>query len=155
MANEIHILLKVRQLIPSAKPPVRSTPGSAGLDLFASESVVVPAPTLADGRISIGHALVPTGIAVAIPDQCVGKIGSRSGLSIQNNIEVGAGWVDSDYRGEIKVELKNLGPNDFMVEAGSRIAQLILLRTESVLIETVTSLPPSSRGAAGFGSTGL
>ncbi len=146
--------MKVIRLSPQAKLPVRASEGAAGYDLFASERTVVPASVARDGRADIGHALVPTGIAVSLPPGHVGRIGSRSGLSTRNNIEVGAGWIDSDYRGEIQVELKNLSGLDFVVEEGARIAQLIVLPIASPELEETDSLPPSPRGTGGFGSTG-
>ena len=75
-------------------------------------------------------------------------------LSVKYNIEVGAGWVDSDYRGEVMVELKNLGGTPFRVEVGARIAQLFIVRLEDVEIEVVASLSQTQRGKGGFGSTG-
>ena len=115
----------------------------------------MPAATAKDGRVEIGRALVSTGIAVSLPAGHVGRIGSRSGLSTRHNIEVGAGWIDPDYRGEVKVELKNFSGQDFVVEAGMRIAQLFVLPVASPKIEEADNLPPSTRGAGGFGSTGL
>jgi len=85
----------------------------------------------------------------------VGRIGSRSGLSVAKNIEVGAGWIDPDYRGEIKVELKNLSSHDFIVDAAARIAQLFILSVATPDLEETNALPPSTRGAGGFGSTGM
>ena len=105
--------------------------------------------------MAIGRALVSTGIALVIPRGCVGKIGSRSGLSVDRNIEVGAGWIDPDYRGEIKVELKNFDSREFVIEAHMRIAQLFVLRLANVKLEHASRLPISGRGARGFGSTGL
>lgn len=74
---------------------------------------------------------------------------------MKQNIETGAGWIDSDYRGEIKVELKNFSSQDFIVEAGDRIAQLIILPIATPDLELTDQLPPSPRGTGGFGSTGL
>jgi len=147
--------MKIVLLSPNARAPVRSTPEAAGLDLFASTRVLVPGISIVGGRAEIGRALVPTGIAVAIPADHVGRLGSRSGLSVEHNIEVGAGWIDPDYRGEIRVELKNFGSKDFWVEQGTRIAQLFVLQVAGVSVEVVDSLPPSERMTGGFGSTGL
>ena len=149
------LLLEVKLLKPKAQVPGRSTEGSAGLDLVAAESVIVPAASIVSGHVSIGRALVPIGIAIAIPRNCVGRIGSRSGLSVNNNIEVGAGWIDSDYRGEVCVELKNLSPQEFPVAIGMRIAQLFILPLATVDISCVNELPPTQRGQGGFGSSGL
>jgi deoxyuridine 5'-triphosphate nucleotidohydrolase len=147
--------MKVARLNSASRVPVKSSAGSAGFDLFASEDSVVPATSVTGRRVAIGRALVSTGIAIAIPKGYVGKIGSRSGLSVDRNIEVGAGWIDPDYRGEIKIELKNFGPMEFVIEAGMRIAQLFVLRLGDVRLESVRQLPASRRGARGFGSTGL
>jgi len=147
--------VKIIRLSPHAKLPVKASEGAAGFDLFASERTVVPATVVRDGRADIGHALVATGIAISLPSGHVGRIGSRSGLSTRDNIEVGAGWIDADYRGEIKVELKNFSSRDFVVEEGARIAHLIVLPIASPELELTDSLPPSSRGSGGLGSTGL
>jgi dUTP pyrophosphatase len=147
--------VKVARLSPKAKLPVKASAGAAGYDLFASEAAVVPASAVHDGRVEIGHALVGTGIAVSLPPGHVGRIGSRSGLSVWHNIEVGAGWIDPDYRGEVKIEMKNFSGQDFIVEEGMRIAQLFILPFASLELEEADGLPPSTRGAGGFGSTGL
>lgn len=146
--------MKILKLFPEAKAPIRSTNEAAGFDLFAREATQVPGSVAEAGKVTIGRALVPTGIAVAIPFGCVGRIGSRSGLSVKHNIEVGAGWVDPDYRGEVMVELKNLGPESFQVEQGARIAQLFVLKLADVDSEIVDSLPHTERSDGGFGSTG-
>ncbi len=147
--------MKITRLSPQAKLPVKASEGAAGYDLFASEATVVPASTAKDGRVEIGRALVSTGIAISLPPGHVGRIGSRSGLSTRHNIETGAGWIDPDYRGEVKVELKNFSSQDFVVEAGMRIAQLFVMPFVSPEIEPVENLPPSTRGTGGFGSTGM
>jgi len=151
----VKFAVKITRLSPQAKLPVKASEGAAGYDLFSSEATVVPAATAKDGRVEIGRALVLTGIAVSLPAGHVGRIGSRSGLSTRHNIEVGAGWIDPDYRGEVKVELKNFSGQDFVVEAGMRIAQLIVLPVASPEIEPTDNLPPSTRGSGGFGSTGM
>lgn len=147
--------MKVARLSLKAKLPVKASKGAAGYDLFASEAAVVPASAMRDGRVEIGHALVGTGIAISLPPGHVGRIGSRSGLSTRQNIEVGAGWIDPDYRGEVKIEMKNFSGQDFIVEEGMRIAQLFILPFASLELEEADGLPPSARGVGGFGSTGL
>lgn len=146
--------MKVLRLSPHAKLPVRASDGAAGYDLFASERAVIPGSVARGERVDIGHALVPTGLAIALPPGHVGRIGGRSGLSTTQNIEVGAGWIDSDYRGEIKVELKNFSSRDFIVEQGTRIAQLIVLPIATPELEFTEELPASARSTGGFGSTG-
>ena len=147
--------IKVARLSSNACIPKKATPEAAGLDLFAVSAQIVPGARVKKNRVSVGRALVQTGIAIAIPKGSVGRIGSRSGLSVNHNVEVGAGWIDPDYRGEILVELKNLGPTDFPVKRGMRIAQLFILRLGSAGVEVVRSLPASHRGKSGFGSTGI
>ena len=83
----------------------------------------------------------------------VGRIASRSGLSTRSNIKVGAGWIDSDYRGQVSVELKNLGSTEHKVAKGDRIAQLIILPVVLVDLQVTDELSATERGAAGFGST--
>jgi dUTP pyrophosphatase len=146
--------VKVTLLSPHAKVPLRASEQAAGFDLFAGERTVIPGSHASGGAVDIGRALVSTGIALSLPPGHVGRIGSRSGLSVTKNIEVGAGWIDSDYRGEIKVELKNFSSQAFVVEQGARIAQLIILPIATPALELVDHLPPSPRGADGFGSTG-
>lgn len=147
--------MKVILLSKSAKLPQRSTRGSAGLDLFANKGVVVPGSTVKGKRVDIGHILVPTGIAIEIPAHCVGRIGARSGLSAKYNIEVGAGWIDPDYRGEVFIELKNLSSSPFRIAKGDKIAQLFLLKVSTTKIKLAKTLAYSERGEAGFGSTGM
>lgn len=131
------------------------TPGSAGFDLFSAVDIEVP-PSCSrpDGCVDIGRALVPTGIVIEVPPASVGRIGSRSGLSVKSNIETGAGWIDSDYRGEVQVELKNFSSVPCRIGVGDRIAQLVLLPLLPAEIQQVTNLEETSRGSGGFGSTG-
>lgn len=148
------VKLRVKLVHPAAKLPTRMTRGSSGLDLHAVESVEVP-PTRCDpsGRADVGRALVPIGIKLELPPGTVGKIASRSGLSVNSNVEVGAGWVDNDYRGELKVELKNFGSKPYRVNPGDRIAQLVILPLVDVEIEPAPSLKETGRNSSGFGST--
>jgi dUTP pyrophosphatase len=124
---------------------------AAGLDLFAAvpaESAVVIPPG--------GRALIPTGIAIALPQGYEGQVRPRSGLAARHGITVlnAPGTVDADYRGEIQVVLANLGSEPFAVSRGTRIAQLIIAPVQQVtLVETVT-LDSTARGQGGFGSTG-
>ncbi len=130
--------------------------GSAGYDLYAAADAVIPAASVAgDGRVDVGRSLVPLGFAIELPKGTVGRLASRSGLSVKSNIEVGAGWVDSDYRGEVMVEMKNLSSVDYEISKGDRIAQLIFLRVEQPDILVTDSLESTARGASGIGSTGI
>ena len=148
--------LGVKLVHPAAKPPKKMTQGSGGFDLYAAENVVIPPMRCdVDGHAEVGRGLVHIGIEIELPQGTVGRIASRSGLSINSNIEVGAGWVDSDYRGTLVVELKNLSSKPYKVSQGDRIAQLIILPVVDVEIKVVLCLEKTERGSSGFGSTGL
>ena len=150
------IEIKVRLLSPEGRLPERMSEGSGGYDLFASEDTIVPAATVsAKGRVDIGRALIPLGIAIQLPIKTVGRIASRSGMSVNSNIEAGAGWIDNDYRGEVMVELKNFSSVDFKIRQGDRIAQLILLPVTMSEFKVDKRLGATDRGQSGFGSTGM
>ena len=141
--------------VTGAQIPTRMTDGSAGYDLYAAVDAVVPAATTsASGTVDIGRCLVPLGLAFELPIGTVGRIAARSGLSAKFNVEVGAGWIDSDFRGEVMVELKNLSSADYKITAGDRIAQLILLKTLQAELVVSDRLESTSRGTSGMGSTG-
>jgi len=147
--------LGVKLVEPGAKAPTKMTAGSAGFDLYSSESAEVsPTRCEPDGKAEVGRALVSTGLVIELPPGTVGRIASRSGLSVKANIETGAGWIDSDYRGTVKVELKNFGSKAFKVNQGDRIAQLVVLPVVDVEVRVVADLGGTSRGDGGFGSTG-
>lgn len=132
--------------------PAYATAGSAGLDLLAA----IDAPlTLAPSS----RALVPTGLIIALPDGHEAQVRPRSGLALKNGITVlnSPGTIDSDYRGEVKVILANLGDEPFSVTRGMRIAQMVVApvtRLAWVEVAGEEQLPASGRGAGGFGSTG-
>lgn len=142
----------VVRLDPDLPLPEYARVGDAGLDLLASEDVV-----LAPGG---GRALVPTGIAVAIPEGHAGFIQPRSGLALKHGVTClnTPGLIDSGYRGELKVLLVNLDPTEsFTVVRGERIAQFVVQRVEHVVLEVVEDfdhLGESERGEGGFGHTG-
>lgn len=137
--------LRVLRLRPTAHLPARATPGSAGYDLAADAPVTVPRG---------GRVLVPTGLAVVVPPGTYGRIAPRSGLAWKHGLDVGAGVIDGDYRGELKVLLFNLGPGDVSLAAGERVAQLVLERVATPPVLELDVLPDTARGAGGFGSTG-
>ncbi len=139
-------VLKVKKLRPDAVLPVRKRKGDAGLDLYAVEDVV-----LKPGE----WKAVPTGIAVEIPEGHFGLIKDRSGLALKYALHCLAGVVDENYRGEIKVVMINLGGEEFKVEKGTRIAQLLIVPYLSVEVEEVEELSDTERGERGFGSSGL
>ncbi len=122
---------------------------SAGMDLAAAVSAPI---TIAPGS----RALIPTGIAVALPPGYEAQVRPRSGLALEHGVTVlnAPGTIDADYRGEIGVILANLGETAFTVTRGMRIAQLVVAKVARVAWRACEALPESGRGAAGFGSTG-
>lgn len=127
--------------------PTRATEGSAGFDITSAE----------DGELLPGaRRLYATGFAVAIPPGYEIQIRPRSGLALRHGVTLPntPATIDSDYRGELKIALINLGGEPYRVERGMRIAQLIVSRVESADFRIVSTLPPSERGEGGFGSTG-
>jgi dUTP pyrophosphatase len=142
------VRLPVKRLDPGLPLPRYAHLGDAGLDLYAAVSV-----TLKPGE----RALVPTGIAVAIPAGCVGLVHPRSGLAARHGVTLvnAPGTIDAGYRGEVKVIVANTDLHDpVTLERAARIAQLVIQRVETVQVVAVETLPDSTRGAGGFGSTG-
>jgi dUTP pyrophosphatase len=131
--------------------PKYETIGSAGMDVRAAVPEAEPL-TLKPGA----RALVPTGLSFAIPDGFEMQVRPRSGLAFKHGITClnTPGTIDSDYRGELKVLLINLGDTDFVIQRGERVAQLIMAPVTQGLWEKVDILPSSDRGEGGFGSTG-
>lgn len=142
--------LKIKKMQPNATLPTRATKGSAGMDLYAA----LPAPlTLGAGE----HTLIPTGIAIALPDEnCAAFVFPRSGLAIKHGIGLlnSVGVIDSDYRGEIKVGVINQFNEAYTVEPGERIAQLVILPVKLPELLLTDDLGETERGDGGFGSTG-
>ena len=139
----------VKKLHPKVKLPSYKTYGSSGMDLIAFiENSIKIAPNTS--------ALIPTGISLAIPDDCEIQIRPRSGLAAKSNISVlnTPGTIDADYRGEIKVILINLGQEPFKVEKGLRIAQMVVCPVVQAQFKEVNDLSETERGKGGFGSTG-
>jgi len=135
--------------VPEAVLPKLGSAGAAGYDLSSVETKVVPAR---------GRCVVSTGLRVQVPADCYARIAPRSGLAVKHGIDIGAGVVDSDYLGIVGVVMFNTGDNDFQVNAGDRIAQLICERIYTPVWEEVSSLADfeeTERGDGGFGSTGL
>ena len=142
------VRLEIKKVRDSAVVPARAYAGDAGMDLAACERV-----ELAPGA----RALVPTGLAVAIPDGYAGYVQPRSGLAAKHGISIvnTPGLVDSGYRGELLVNLVNHDEaQSFVVEPGMRIAPLVILQVPPVELVEVDELPASERGADGFGSSG-
>ncbi|PYI19213.1 deoxyuridine 5'-triphosphate nucleotidohydrolase [Aspergillus japonicus CBS 114.51] len=143
-ANPLPALL-VQKLTPSGRAPTRGSAFAAGYDLYSAKDTVIP---------SKGKALVDTGIAIAVPEGTYGRIAPRSGLASKHFIDTGAGVIDADYRGEVKVLLFNFSDVDFEIKEGDRVAQLVLERIYTPEVTVVEKLEESVRGAGGFGSTG-
>ncbi len=129
--------------------PEYETPGSAGVDLRAHIKEPV---TLQPGE----RALIATGLKMEIPAGCEGQIRARSGLAVRHGIALvnGVGTIDSDYRGEIKIALINLGEEDFVIENGDRIAQMVFSTYERAAFEISDELSETERSIGGFGHTG-
>ncbi|HEX8634507.1 MAG TPA: dUTP diphosphatase [Pyrinomonadaceae bacterium] len=138
--------LKFLKLHPAARLPVRASLEAAGLDLFSVEEL-----TLEPGA----RAMVRTGLSVAIPRGFYGRVAPRSGLAARHGLDVLAGVIDSDYRGEIMCALVNHGRESLTLEAGQRVAQLIV---EAIITPTpawADAFDETARGEGGFGSTGV
>lgn len=138
--------LQVKLLSDHAVLPKRNHPSDAGLDLHCVEPVVIH-----PGQ----SALLPSGIAVSIPDGMAGFIWPRSGLAVNKAIDKLAGLIDSSYRGEIKISLINHGERPIEFKEGDRIAQLVIQRVELLEPVAVRDLDSTERGEKGFGSSGL
>merc|ERR1719253_2092384 len=136
----------VKKLRPEASLPVRGSALAAGFDISSAEDVTVPKG---------GKAIAKTGLSVAVPKGTYARLAPRSGLAAKHMIDVAAGVVDSDYRGEVGVVLFNHGAEDFTVEAGDRIAQLIVEKVNICRCEEAETLEDTARGTGGFGSTGI
>ena len=137
------------RLDPELPLPAYARPGDAGADLVAREDVTLPAGG--------GRALVPTGVAIAIPDGYAGFVQPRSGLALRHGVTClnTPGLIDAGYRDELKVVLVNTDPTtSYEVKRGDRIAQLVIQRVEEAAFTPVESLPPSERGTGGFGHSG-
>lgn len=138
--------MNVRLLHEDAVVPSRATEGSAGYDLSAIEGGYID---------PMGRALVRTGISLEIPQGVYGRIAPRSGLATRHGIHTGAGVIDRDYRGEVRVLLFNLGGERFEYKPGDRIAQLVLEKIHTPIVIRKDELTETDRGEAGFGSTGV
>jgi len=138
-------ILHFKKLDPRATLPTRGSRASAGLDLYSIEAV-----SLDPGQ----RAVVRTGLAVAIPEGFYGRVAPRSGLATKMGIDVLAGVIDADYRGEIGCLLYNAGQEKIELEAGTKVCQLIIERIVSPPAAWADDLDDTERGGGGFGSTG-
>ena len=129
----------------NAKTPRRGSLDSAGVDIASTATIQIPAH---------GKALVPTGVAMALPKGHYGRVAPRSGFSWKNHADIGAGVIDADYRGEIKVLVFNHKPDTLVIRKGDWVAQLILEKISQPQLVEMATLNPTARGDNGFGSTG-
>jgi dUTP pyrophosphatase len=131
--------------------PAYQSTHAAGLDLLAAVPANVPIEIAPGGR-----AMIPTGVAIALPPGSEGQIRPRSGLAIRNGVTVlnAPGTIDADYRGEIQVILVNLGSDSFVIRRGMRVAQLVIASIQHANLVESVSLDATEREARGFGSTG-
>ena len=137
-----------KRLVPEAVLPAYAHPGDAGMDLCSVERLVVPAG---------GRALVHTGLKMALPPGYEAQVRPRSGLALERGVTVlnTPGTIDEGYRGEIGVVLANFGEEDFAVEKGDRIAQMVIAPVTRAEICETQELDATDRGEGGFGSTGV
>ncbi len=137
--------LFVKRLSPTANLPIRGSKYAAGLDLFANETKTIQPNS---------SALISTGIGMVIPHGYYGRIAPRSGFSVKTGLMVNAGVIDSDYRGEVKILFANPTADSVQVNAGEKVAQIVVERIALLDVEEVENLDETERGANGFGSTG-
>lgn len=141
------LTLKIKMLNEFSKPPEKATEGAAAFDLRSAENII----------LHVGETkVIPTGMAVEVPEGYEMQVRSRSGLAAKHGVFVtnGIGTIDSDYRGEVGVILTNIGKHPFEILFGDRIAQAVVMPVPDVKIEIVNELSSTTRGVGGFGSTG-
>jgi dUTP pyrophosphatase len=147
--NEVVLRIPVIRLDPELPLPGYARPGDAGADLLAREGAKL--------RRGGGRALIPTGLALALPEGYAGFVQPRSGLALRHGVTClnSPGLIDCGYRDELKVLLVNTDPDDdYVIERGDRIAQLVIQQVEQAELYAVDELPASDRGMGGFGHTG-
>ncbi|XP_041644647.1 deoxyuridine 5'-triphosphate nucleotidohydrolase, mitochondrial isoform X2 [Cheilinus undulatus] len=138
-------VLRFAKLSEHATTPTRGSAKAAGYDLYSAYDYSIG---------PLDKAIVKTDIQIAVPHGCYGRVAPRSGLAAKNFIDVGAGVVDEDYRGNVGVVLFNFGKETFEVKKGDRVAQLVCEKICYPDLEELESLDETERGAGGFGSTG-
>ncbi|XP_059145974.1 deoxyuridine 5'-triphosphate nucleotidohydrolase-like [Physella acuta] len=139
------ITLDFAKLTSNATTPTKGSSLAAGYDLYSAYDYTVPAR---------GKEIVKTDIQIALPEGCYGRVAPRSGLAAKNFIDVGAGVIDQDYRGNVGVVLFNFSDTDFIVKKGDRVAQLICEKIYMPVLRELPTLDNTDRGSGGFGSTG-
>lgn len=164
LEEELHPVLEVKLLFDDAIIPRKGSDRAAGYDLHAYSYASITDGKLGetsklDDDVELviagnSRCLIKTGISIAVPEGCYGRVAPRSGLALNNGVNVGAGVIDEDYRGEIGVVIFNISPDPFEVKRGDRIAQLICERIVYPVIEKVDELDTTGRGCGGFGSSG-
>jgi len=138
--------MKVQLLNKDAKMPSKGSEQSAGFDLYSTQNYDIKPNE---------QVLISTGIALQIPNGCYGRIAPRSGFSVKGHSDIGAGVIDNDYRGEIKVLVRNLSTvSEVSIKKNDKIAQIIITPYVSPELEQVKELTTTKRGKDGFGSTG-
>jgi len=140
------MLIKFQKILDEAIIPHYAHQGDAGMDVFSAEDAVIKS-----GEIKS----IKTGVKMEMPERFVGLVWDKSGLAFKNGIKTMAGVIDSGYRGEIGIVLANLSDQDYKIEKGQKIAQMLIQKVERMEIEETKNLNETSRGAGGFGSTGL
>lgn len=145
--------LSIQKLSERAVLPQYATPGSAAMDLCACLDAPVELPGVGQGQAAV---LIPTGLAMAIPEGYVGLIFARSGLASKHGVAPAncVGVIDSDYRGEVRVALANHSATPYTIQPGDRIAQLMISPAVQPQVTLTDILPETQRGEGGFGSTG-
>lgn len=140
---EFHSLLQVVKLTSKALIPTRATPQSIGLDLYSAYPYDIPAK---------GRRMIKTDLQIKIPIGCYGRIAPTSRLAYENFIDIGAGVIDPDYRGNVVVLIYNFSKQAFTIDRGDKVAQLILERAMIPIVQEVPSLEPTRRGSRGLGT---
>jgi dUTP pyrophosphatase len=138
--------LKIQKIDAKAKLPSYAHEGDAGMDLYSLEAI-----TILPGE----RKPIRTGISMAIPRGCVGLIWDKSGLSLKEGLTTLGGVIDSGYRGEVLVSMANISNKRYTIEAGHKIAQMLIQKVESPTIVEVQGLNTTKRGRGGFGSSGV
>ena len=140
------MLIKFQKILDEAIIPHYAHQGDAGMDIFSVEETIIK---------SGERKSVRTGVKMELAEGFVALVWDKSGLALKNGIKTMAGVIDSGYRGEIGVVLANLSGQDYKIEKGQKIAQMLIQKVERMEIEEVKELSETKRGADGFGSTGL
>lgn len=138
--------MEVTKITKQAVLPKRATPGSAGFDLYSAVNTII---------LKKDKTIIPTDIKIKLPKGCYGRIAPRSGLTKDYFIDVGAGVIDSDFRGNVSVVLFNFGNEDFRIKQGDRVAQLICEKIRAPGVKEVQTLNMTERNENGWGSTGF